>query len=116
MKVPMSTSVGAAVAGLALSHTIAKSIIYGLFTKTIPFFRTPKMRDQGGFMLALAECREELFFLVLLWGAAAAMVFTHDMETSDAWAWLFMLLMQSLAYLAAVFMAFLSVLPQKHPE
>ncbi|HNI38106.1 MAG TPA: hypothetical protein PKZ68_07405, partial [Pseudomonadales bacterium] len=83
---------------------------------TIPFFRTPKMRDQGGFMLALAECREELFFLVLLWSAAAAMLITHDMETGDAWAWFFMLLMQSLAYLAAVFMAFLSVLPHKQPE
>jgi exo-beta-1,3-glucanase (GH17 family)/cellulose synthase/poly-beta-1,6-N-acetylglucosamine synthase-like glycosyltransferase len=111
MKVPMSTSIGAAIAGLALSHTIAKSIIYGLFTKTIPFFRTPKMREQGGFMLALAECREELFFLVLLWAAAAGMLWVHDMETGDAWAWFFMLLMQSLAYLAAVFMAFLSVLP-----
>ena len=113
MKVPMSTSIGAAIAGLALSHTIAKSIIYGLFTKTIPFFRTPKMREQGGFMLALAECREELFFLVLLWGAAAGMLWIHDMETGDSWAWLFMLIMQSLAYLAAVFMAFLSVLPHK---
>ncbi|HSC74938.1 MAG TPA: glycosyltransferase [Pseudomonadales bacterium] len=113
MKVPMSTSIGAAIAGLALSHTIAKSIIYGLFTKTIPFFRTPKMREQGGFMLALAECREELFFLVLLWSAAASMLWGHDMETGDSWAWFFMLLMQSLAYLAAVFMAFLSVLPHK---
>jgi exo-beta-1,3-glucanase (GH17 family)/cellulose synthase/poly-beta-1,6-N-acetylglucosamine synthase-like glycosyltransferase len=113
MKVPMSTSIGAAIAGLALSHTIAKSIIYGLFTKTIPFFRTPKMREQGGFMLALAECREELFFLVLLWGAAAGMLWIHDMETGDAWAWLFMLIMQSLAYLAAVFMAFISVLPHR---
>lgn len=113
MKVPMSTSIGAAIAGLALSHTIAKSIIYGLFTKTIPFFRTPKMREQGGFMLALAECREELFFLVLLWGAAAGMLWIHDMETGDSWAWLFMLIMQSLAYLAAVFMAFISVLPHR---
>ncbi|HQQ62588.1 MAG TPA: glycosyltransferase [Pseudomonadales bacterium] len=113
MKVPMSTSIGAAIAGLALSHTIAKSIIYGLFTKTIPFFRTPKMREQGGIMLALAECREELFFLLLLWGAAGSMLWWHDMSTGDSWAWFFMLLMQSLAYLAAVFMAFLSVLPHK---
>jgi exo-beta-1,3-glucanase (GH17 family)/cellulose synthase/poly-beta-1,6-N-acetylglucosamine synthase-like glycosyltransferase len=116
MKVPMSTSIGAAIAGLALSHTIAKSIIYGLFTKTIPFFRTPKMREQGGFMLALAECREELFFLVLLWSAAAAMLWAHEMDTGDSWAWFFMLLMQSLAYLAAVFMAFISVLPHKKSD
>ena len=113
MKVPLSTSVGAAVAGLALSHTIAKAIIYGLFTKTIPFFRTPKMRDQGSFTLALAEAREELFMLLLLWGAAISLVLFHEVETRDAYAWLFMLLMQSLAYLAAVTMAFLSVLPAR---
>ncbi len=116
MKVPMSTSIGAAIAGLALSHTIAKSIIYGLFTKTIPFFRTPKMANQSGVMIALAEAREELFFLLLLWGAAGGMLWLHDMETGDSWAWFFMLLMQSLAYLAAVFMAFLSVLPNKQQQ
>lgn len=113
MKVPLLTSFGAAIAGLALSHTIAKSIIYGLFTKTIPFFRTPKMANQSGFMIALAEAREELFLLLLLWGAAGCMLWLHNMESMDAWAWLYMLLVQSLAYLAAVFMAFLSVIPQK---
>lgn len=113
MKVPLSTSIGAAIAGLALSHTIAKAIIYGMFTKTIPFFRTPKMADQGSFTLALAEAREELFFLLLLWGAGGCMLWLHDMETGDSWAWFFMLMMQSLAYLAAVFMAFLSVLPNR---
>jgi hypothetical protein len=41
------------------------------------------------------------------------MLWFHDMETGDSWAWFFMLMMQSLAYLAAVFMAFLSVLPNK---
>jgi hypothetical protein len=87
-----------------------------MFTKTIPFFRTPKMANQGSFMLALAEAREELFFLVLLWSAAAAMLWTHDMETGDSWAWFFMLIMQSLAYLAAVFMAFLSILPHKQSD
>ena len=115
MKVPLSTSIGAAIAGLALSHTIAKAMIYGMFTKTIPFFRTPKMRDQGGIMLALAEAREELFLLVLLWGAAIGLVTLHDMDTGDAYAWLFMLLMQSLAYVAAIFMALLSILPPREP-
>ena len=52
MRVPVGTSIGAAVAGLALSHTIGKAVIYGLVTRTIPFFRTPKLamtrrRDAG---------------------------------------------------------------------
>jgi len=114
MKISIGQSFGAAMAGLALSHTIAKAVVYGIFTKSIPFFRTPKMQHGGSFMLAVAEAREELFVLVLLWGAAAGLLLLHEMETHDAYAWLCMLLVQSLAYLAAVIMAFLSIAPVKH--
>jgi hypothetical protein len=116
MNLSLGQSFGAAVAGLALSHTIAKAVVYGMFTKSIPFFRTPKMQNRGGFMLAIAEAREELFILVLLWGAATALFFLHEMETTDAYAWFYMLLVQSLAYLAAVVMSFLSVAPSHTAE
>lgn len=116
MHLSLGQSFGAAVAGLALSHTIAKSVVYGMFTRSIPFFRTPKMQNSGGFMLAIAEAREELFILLLLWGAAAALFLLHEMETTDAYAWFYMLLVQSLAYLAAVVMSFLSVAPSPVAE
>ena len=113
LHVSLGTSVGAAVAGLALSHTIGKAVVYGLVTNTIPFFRTPKLRGHGGLLQALDEAREELYILVLLWGALAGLLTMHVMDTTDAYAWVAMLVLQSLSYLAAVVMSFLAVLPPR---
>ncbi|MCG3170067.1 MAG: hypothetical protein CALGDGBN_01604 [Pseudomonadales bacterium] len=113
LRVPLGTSVGAAVAGLALSHTIGKAVVYGLVTRTIPFFRTPKLRGHGGFLQAVDEAREELYILILLWGALAGLLVVHEMDTTDAYAWAAMLILQSLAYLAAVVMSILAVLPPR---
>jgi hypothetical protein len=38
------------------------------------------------------------------------MVLLHHLDTTDAWAWLLMLLVQSLPYLAAVLMSWMAVL------
>ncbi|MFV3304111.1 glycosyltransferase [Pseudomonas sp. NY15181] len=101
----------AAVAGLALSHTIAKAVLYGAFTKTIPFFRTPKMASNHGILVALAEAREEVFIMLLLWGAALGIVLVQGVPSRDMMFWVAMLLVQSLPYLAALVMALLSSAP-----
>nr|WP_298140242.1 glycosyltransferase [uncultured Pseudomonas sp.] len=106
----------AALAGLALSHTIAKAVLYGFFTTSIPFFRTPKMRNAHGLMVALAEAREEVFIMFLLWGAALGIVLTQGLDSADEKFWVAMLLVQSLPYLAALVMALLSSLPKPQPE
>jgi exo-beta-1,3-glucanase (GH17 family)/cellulose synthase/poly-beta-1,6-N-acetylglucosamine synthase-like glycosyltransferase len=105
----------AALAGLALSHTIAKAVLYGFFTTSIPFFRTPKMRSSHGFMVAMAEAREEVFIMLLLWGAAIGIGIVQGFPSNDVKFWVAMLLVQSLPYLAALIMALLSSLP-KPPE
>jgi cellulose synthase/poly-beta-1,6-N-acetylglucosamine synthase-like glycosyltransferase len=110
MRVPLATSLGAAIAGLALSHTIGKAVAFGMVTRTIPFFRTPKLATHGGAWQAVAEAREELYVMLLLWGGAIGMVLLHHLDTTDAWAWLLMLLVQSLPYLAAVLMSWMAVL------
>ncbi|MFR0689862.1 glycosyltransferase [Enterobacterales bacterium AE_CKDN230030158-1A_HGKHYDSX7] len=102
----------AAVAGLALSHTIAKAVLYGAFTKTIPFFRTPKMASNHGLLVALAEAREEVFIMLLLWGAALGIVLVQGVPSRDMMFWVAMLLVQSLPYLAALVMALLSAAPK----
>ncbi|MBD9677075.1 glycosyltransferase [Pseudomonas sp. PDM18] len=102
----------AAVAGLALSHTIAKAVLYGTFTKTIPFFRTPKMASNHGLLVALAEAREEVFIMLLLWGAALGIVLVQGVPSRDMMFWVAMLLVQSLPYLAALVMAMLSAAPK----
>lgn len=102
----------AALAGLALSHTIAKAVLYGFFTSSIPFFRTPKNADNHGFWVAISEAREELFIMLLLWGAALGIFLVNGMPSNDMRFWVVMLLVQSLPYLAALIMAFLSSLPK----
>ena len=104
-------SIQAAVAGLALSHTIAKAVLYGAFTETIPFFRTPKMASNHGIMVALAEAREEVFIMLLLWGAALGIGLVQGFPSADVKFWVGMLLVQSLPYLAALIMALLSSMP-----
>jgi exo-beta-1,3-glucanase (GH17 family)/cellulose synthase/poly-beta-1,6-N-acetylglucosamine synthase-like glycosyltransferase len=118
MGVDLVRSFQAAIAGLALSHTIAKAVLYGTFTKTIPFFRTPKMASNHGIMVALAEAREEVFVMLLLWGAALGICVTQGLQSADEKFWVAMLLVQSLPYLAALLMALLSSLPapQASPE
>ena len=110
--VNLKDAFAAALAGLALSHTIAKAVLYGFFTSSMPFFRTPKNADSHGLMVAIAEAREELFIMLLLWGAAAGIYLVQGLPSSDMRFWVAMLLVQSLPYLAALVMALLSSLPK----
>jgi exo-beta-1,3-glucanase (GH17 family)/cellulose synthase/poly-beta-1,6-N-acetylglucosamine synthase-like glycosyltransferase len=109
--VSMGQACAAAVAGLALSYTIAKAVLYGFCTTTIPFFRTPKMASNHGIMVAIAEAREELFIMLLLWGAAVGIGIVQGLPSADVQFWVAMLVVQSLPYLAAVVMAILSSMP-----
>ena len=84
----------------------------GFVTRSIPFFRTPKMRSSHGLLVALAEAREEVFIMLLLWGAAAGISLTQPQPGLDVYFWVGVLLVQSLPYLAALFMALLSSLPR----
>ena len=110
--VNLKDAFSAALAGLALSHTIAKAVLYGFFTSSIPFFRTPKNADSHGLLVALAEAREELFIMLLLWGAALGIYLVQGLPSNDMRFWVTMLLVQSLPYLAALIMAMLSSLPK----
>ncbi|MEQ7917804.1 glycosyltransferase [Xanthomonas sp. WHRI 1810A] len=110
--VNLKDAFAAALAGLALSHTIAKAVLYGFFTTSIPFFRTPKNATSHGFLVAISEAREEVFIMLLLWGAAAGICLVQGLPSNDMRFWVAMLLVQSLPYLAALIMAFLSSLPK----
>ena len=56
-------TVAAAIAGLALTHTIGTAVVKGLVTRSEPFFRTPKRRDTSGLLHALAAAREETLMM-----------------------------------------------------
>ncbi len=104
----VSQTLAAAAAGLSLSHTIAKAVLNGFVTKNKPFFRTPKMVGANALIQALVSSREEFLVMSALWLAAAVIARGHRTETPDHLVWILFLLIQSVPYLAAVFMSLLS--------
>jgi exo-beta-1,3-glucanase (GH17 family)/cellulose synthase/poly-beta-1,6-N-acetylglucosamine synthase-like glycosyltransferase len=104
-------TVAAAVAGLALSHTIARAVMTGLATTERPFLRTPKLAHAQPWRQALSDSREEALLAVALWLAAWGVAVQPHVESPDLLGWIVVLLVQSLPYLAAVLLALVSALP-----
>ncbi|MEN8174344.1 MAG: glycosyltransferase [Pseudomonadota bacterium] len=104
-------SFAASLAGLALSHTIARAIMTGLFTRKIGFYRTPKMANAPALFRALMDAREELLFLVALLLAAGGVIAIHGTDMPDVLLWVTVLLVQSISYLAAILVSLLSSMP-----
>lgn len=105
-------ALAAILAGIALYYTIAKAVLFGLFSARMPFFRTPKNARRDSLSVALSGAREEVVILLLLWSTVAGVAWRGS-STNDTRVWIAMLLVQSLPYLAALIMAFLSALPKK---
>jgi cellulose synthase/poly-beta-1,6-N-acetylglucosamine synthase-like glycosyltransferase len=106
---------GAAIAGLALSHTIGKAVWKGLFIRSAPFLRTPKMEDAPALVQGLVMAREEAILLSLTWAAMLAVGFVHQLATPEAKLWCAVLLTQSLPYLAAVTVALVAAFQAREP-
>ena len=106
---------GAALGGLALTHTIGKAVWQGLFKRRAHFARTPKMKDAPALVQGLMTARQEAVFLVLLLSAAAGVTLVHRGGTWEAVLWTVILLVQAVPYLAAVTMALLAAMPARKP-
>jgi exo-beta-1,3-glucanase (GH17 family)/cellulose synthase/poly-beta-1,6-N-acetylglucosamine synthase-like glycosyltransferase len=104
---------GAAVAGLALSHAIGKAVWKGLFSDKLPFLRTPKMENAPALVQGLVMAREELVILLLTWAAALGVGFGHHWATLETKLWVAVLLTQSMPYLASVSVSILAAMPAK---
>lgn len=103
----------AALGGLALSHTVAKAVFWGLLTKGRPFLRTAKYRRGPELLRALAMAREETVFLAALAVAAIGFAATNGLWHRDAWLWLAMLAVMALPYAASVALAAINGLPTR---
>ncbi len=101
-----------AFAGLALAHTISRAVLQGMVTKGLPFFRTPKLADRQGWRRALAAAREELALLLALLLSAFGVARVQGTDSSDLLLWEIVLLLQSIPYLAAVLVSFVSSFPR----
>ena len=104
---------GAALAGLALSHTIGKAVWKGLVIPSAPFRRTPKMADAPALLQGFWMAREELLLLALTWSALAGVAMAHRLATAEARLWCLVLLTQSLPYLASVVISVMAALPAR---
>jgi exo-beta-1,3-glucanase (GH17 family)/cellulose synthase/poly-beta-1,6-N-acetylglucosamine synthase-like glycosyltransferase len=103
-------------AGLALAHTIAKAVLIGFFTRNLPFFRTPKWARKHALLHSLATVWQEAFMLLALWGCAIGVYLRQIIANPDLNIWIFVLLVQSLAYLSSVTVAIISGLARMPPR
>lgn len=105
--------VKAALAGLALSHTVAKAMISGLLTARRPFLRTPKYRRGPQFLRGLLMASEEAIILCCIGAVAAGFLMTNHLWHLDAFLWLAVLVTLALPYSATVAMAVINGLPSR---
>jgi ABC-type uncharacterized transport system permease subunit len=104
-------TVAAAVAGLALSHTIAKAVFLGFVTKDRPFLRTPKVADTQPLAKAIAAAREETLLLLALACALGGLAIQQDFAALDVRLWMLVLVVQAIPYLACLVVSVISGLP-----
>lgn len=108
-------TLGAALAGTALMHTIGKAMLSGLFSSRKPFLRTPKCESRCGLFKGLSMAREEMSIAVLLWAAIICLAWRHGFENGDIMLWMGVLAIQSMPYTAAVALSLTNALPQAAP-
>ncbi|MFH2057444.1 MAG: glycosyltransferase family 2 protein [Pseudomonadota bacterium] len=112
VKATITQTLASALAGLSLSHTIAKAILFGLVTKNLPFFRTPKKVKGKAFWHALNSAREEGLVGAALLLTAYGVIIKQGADTPDVQVWIVVLLIQSVPYVAAVLMSIISSFAQ----
>lgn len=104
-------SLGAALAGLALSHTVGRAVIAGLWTAGMPFERTPKRAPADRLTAALGAAREETLMFALLGTAIALTAAMQPALSTDVRLWIAVMGCHALVYLAAIAMAWVAAGP-----
>jgi len=112
-RVPCSVwqSLGAALSGLSLTHTVAKGTIQGLFTSGKPFMRTPKYEKQGPLFAGLMIIRQEVLLLALLGLAIAEMAMIEHFDNLSGRLWISVLSVQAVPYVATLITLLISIAP-----
>jgi hypothetical protein len=101
-------TVAAALAGFALSHTIAKAILWGIFTSDKPFYRTPKMAPKTALLQALINARQEVLLLLAFWAAIIGLHIRQPSTSFDLQLWIIVMLVQSIPYAASLVLSLIS--------
>lgn len=106
-------TVAAAIAGLALTHTIGTAVLKGLFTRGEPFFRTPKNARAQRVLQAVGAARDETLIMLGLWLSAWGVSHSTTYQTRgpDRVAWIVVLLIQSVPYVSSLLVSLASAYP-----
>lgn len=102
VKCTLGQTLAAMIAGLALTHTVAKGVWTGLFTSGRPFIRTPKCEQTSPILAGLLRIRQELVLFVLLTGSAWAIGSMEQFNNTTGKLWVAVLLVQSIPYAATI--------------
>jgi exo-beta-1,3-glucanase (GH17 family)/cellulose synthase/poly-beta-1,6-N-acetylglucosamine synthase-like glycosyltransferase len=101
-------TLAAVLAGFALSHTIAKAILWGLVTRNKPFFRTPKLASRTALLRAVGQAWQETAMMTVLSGAAAGVYLRQVSYSFDLYVWIIVLVVQAIPYAAALALSIIS--------
>jgi len=110
--------VGAAIAGMALTHTVGRAIWQGIFTSGRPFVRTPKCADQPALMQGILMARDEIYWLLALVFVAVAVLYNFTPQNEEALLWSTAVLVQALPFAAALITSMCNAVPMlfnRHP-
>jgi cellulose synthase/poly-beta-1,6-N-acetylglucosamine synthase-like glycosyltransferase/exo-beta-1,3-glucanase (GH17 family) len=104
--------VGAAIAGMALTHTVGRAMWQGMFTSGRPFVRTPKCADQPALMQGILMARDEIVWMVLLIGAAVLVLWNFTPQNEEALIWSAAVFVQALPFIAAFITSMCNAVPK----
>jgi exo-beta-1,3-glucanase (GH17 family)/cellulose synthase/poly-beta-1,6-N-acetylglucosamine synthase-like glycosyltransferase len=115
-------TLAAALAGLALSHTIGVAVIKALFTRNQPFVRTPKSKQPHALKEGIGAAKTETLMLLAIILAALGLTrqialgsqwivgIPEELKGPDVSVWVAVLLIQAVPYAAAVLVSLFSAL------
>ena len=112
VRASFSESLAAGLAGVALSHVIARAMLAGCVNRGIGFFRTPKGAAAHSLRRALHDAREEALFCIALLLGAVAVLSREDGTLLDVRLWSMMLTVQAVPYASAVLLSVISAIPR----
>jgi hypothetical protein len=104
--------IGAAIAGMALTHTVGRAMWQGIFTSGRPFVRTPKCADQPALMQGVIMARDEIVWMVLLVASAVMVLWNFTPQNEQALIWSATVFVQALPFIAALVTSMANALPK----
>ncbi len=103
--------IGASIVGMALTYTIGRAMLWGLFTRTVPFQRTPKMEGKSSWTAGFAMARDETVLLVSQLASAIGILAVKGWHDPDARTWALVLSVQAVPFAAALATGLISAAP-----